>query len=212
MSALVAGAIGGSSLLGGLTGYFNNERNLEYQKEAFEWNKQAQEKTWEREDNAIQRRRADLIAAGFSPVLAAGQPAQAGSPTKIDPVSSQNPFEDALKAGQGAAQAMMAAQSYETGKAQQNLLESQASLTDKNLDLADANIANKEADTLIKLKERGLYENAGGHPKYNDLWGKRGQAILDGISKIPIKKIAKSAQDFGSTYESYFPKFLQRRK
>ena len=64
--------------LQGLQG-LGNYRN---QKEALEWNKMAQRKTWAREDNATQRRVADLKAAGLSPTLAAGSAAQASAPMK----------------------------------------------------------------------------------------------------------------------------------
>lgn len=66
--------------LGSLVGAGADIYNIGQQKKQFEWQKMAQEKTWAREDNATQRRVADLKAAGLSPTLAAGSAAQASSP------------------------------------------------------------------------------------------------------------------------------------
>jgi len=52
--------------------------------ENYEYMKGVQKKTWEREDNSIQRRVADLKAAGLSPVLAAGQGAAVSAPVKLE--------------------------------------------------------------------------------------------------------------------------------
>lgn len=55
------------------------DRNYELQKENLDYQKALQEKIFQREDTAVQRRRADLEAAGLNPNLAAGSSAGAGS-------------------------------------------------------------------------------------------------------------------------------------
>lgn len=55
------------------------DKNYELQREHFDYQKALQEKIFQREDTAVQRRRADLEAAGLNPNLAAGSPAGAGS-------------------------------------------------------------------------------------------------------------------------------------
>jgi hypothetical protein len=70
-----------------LSGIVNSGLNIANWFRQDDW----QKRTWRREDNAIQRRVADLKAAGLSPVLAAGSAAASGAPlntrapdTKID--------------------------------------------------------------------------------------------------------------------------------
>ena len=62
---------------------YAEQKNYAQQKQVFEWQKSVQETNWQREDNAVQRRVADLKGAGLSPVLAAGSAAQAGPPVSV---------------------------------------------------------------------------------------------------------------------------------
>lgn len=72
------------------------QRTFGLQSEAFglqkaqaNWQREAQEKTWAREDTAVQRRANDLTSAGINPLLAAGSPASASSP--VSPVMPSAP-------------------------------------------------------------------------------------------------------------------------
>ena len=70
----------GSMTANMLTGYLNYQN----QKDVLSWQKGLQRDVFGREDTSIQRRVADLKAAGLSPVLAAGQGAGSGGTVAVN--------------------------------------------------------------------------------------------------------------------------------
>lgn len=142
ISAIGAGVSAVGSFAGGIGNAINNHKNLEYQK-------QLQERIFQREDNAVQRRAADMQKAGLSKTLAAGGGAQAGAVVKTE--APQIHGLDSL--GDGISGAVNSYYQIKQAQEQNKLLSKQVEQTDEHIENLRQQNENMKIDSVTKMLE-----------------------------------------------------------
>lgn len=132
----------GSTIAGTIDSIKTNHKNFDLQKENLAYQKDIQNKIFEREDNAVQRRVADLVSAGLSPTLAAGSSAGVGSVVSTSAPQRKNNLE-----------ALTALASVKTLLAQQQRAQTEADIARQQLDMS------KEQLRQLKMDNAYFYSN-----------------------------------------------------
>lgn len=173
MIGAITGAVGalGNMIQGGL--------NYGLQKKQFEYQKQLQERVFQREDTAVQRRSADMANAGLSKTLAAGGAASAGPvvQTQAPQLSGMGDVDGVIK-GMSADSQINAAnernklvqKQVETENQNKKTLESQQKLNEANALKAKTEARATAWDSFMNIssgkpRSGGIIDHLKGLPK-----------------------------------------------
>ena len=137
----------GATVAGAVDSIKTNQKNYDLQVENLAYQKDIQNKIFEREDNAVQRRVNDLIKAGLSPTLAAGSSAGAGSVVSTSAPQKKSNLE-----------ALTALASVKTLLAQQQRAQTEADIARANLKQVEMDNKYYESNHIAPIESKMGWE------------------------------------------------------
>lgn len=175
--SLIAAALGLSAVSGLANAY------MQYQ--TMQYNKDLQQDIFAREDNSVQRRVADLKAAGLSPVLAAGQGAGTGQTVSVNPPQIDDMGSKLMQAYSAAKiDNDIATSKVQRDLAQAQIVGQQASTlkTLSDIDVSQAQAQSVAADAATRWHDYDIY-NKSGLPSNASEYGRLARDLAAAVSQ-----------------------------